>query len=256
MYKILIVEDETLLRKGLIFSMDFAKLNTVVVSEAENGLQGIEQIEKYRPDIVITDITMPYKSGLEMIEETRLKYDYSAIILTGYNEFEYAKKAINYGVSQYILKPVNHKELEEAILKSIKQIEMKKTYEIINKNNKNIIEKEILPSTSNLSFYTKSIIEIIEESYRTKLQMQDCVERLKVSATLLNNKFKNEVGLTFNDYLNRYRIQVSIKLLKENKMPIYKIAEETGFRDYKYFSKVFNKYVGCSPSEYMNIVEF
>ena len=133
---------------------------------------------------------------------------------------------------------------------------MKKTYEIINKNNKNIIEKEILPSTSNLSFYTKSIIEIIEESYRTKLQMQDCVERLKVSATLLNNKFKNEVGLTFNDYLNRYRIQVSIKLLKENKMPIYKIAEETGFRDYKYFSKVFNKYVGCSPSEYMNIVEF
>ena len=236
--------------------MDFAKLNTVVVSEAENGLQGIEQIEKYRPDIVITDITMPYKSGLEMIEETRLKYDYSAIILTGYNEFEYAKKAINYGVSQYILKPVNHKELEEAILKSIKQIEMKKTYEIINKNNKNIIEKEILPSTSNLSFYTKSIIEIIEESYRTKLQMQDCVERLKVSATLLNNKFKNEVGLTFNDYLNRYRIQVSIKLLKENKMPIYKIAEETGFRDYKYFSKVFNKYVGCSPSEYMNIVEF
>ena len=131
MYKILIVEDETLLRKGLIFSFYFAKLNTVVVSEAENGLQGIEQIEKYRPDIVITDITMPYKSGLEMIEETRLKYDYSAIILTGYNEFEYAKKAINYGVSQYILKPVNHKELEEAILKYIKQIEMKKTYEIM-----------------------------------------------------------------------------------------------------------------------------
>lgn len=256
MYKILIVEDEALLRKGLIFSMDFNSLNTVVVGEAENGLEGIKQIEKLNPDIVITDITMPFKSGLEMIEETKEKYGYSAIILSGFNEFEYAKKAINFGVSEYILKPVNHEELKKAIIKSIKSIEMKNLYDSANENNKKITDITLISNNTNLSFYVKSVIEVIENEYMNKLVMQDIVDKLKVSATLLNTKFKSEVGLTINDYLNRYRIQIAINLLKENKMPLYQIAENTGFSDYKYFNKVFNKYIGCSPSDYMNIVGF
>ena len=162
MYKILIVEDEALLRKGLIFSMDFNSLNTVVVGESENGLEGIKQIEKLNPDIVITDITMPFKSGLEMIEETKEKYGYSAIILSGFNEFEYAKKAINFGVSEYILKPVNHEELKKAIIKSIKSIEMKNLYDSANENNKKITDITLISNNTNLSFYVKSVIEVIE----------------------------------------------------------------------------------------------
>ncbi|NLC97125.1 MAG: response regulator [Erysipelotrichaceae bacterium] len=255
MYKILIVEDETLLRKGLIYSMDFSELNSIVIGEASNGLEGIEQIKALKPDIVITDINMPFKSGLEMLEETK-EFDYSAIILSGYNEFEYAKKAIEFDVSQYILKPVNHKELKEAIKKAIKNIEMKKSFNKISDNIKEISDKTLITTKSNLSYYVKSVISIIESEYMNKLVMQDIVDKLDVSATLLNSRFKNEVGITINDYLNRYRIQVAIKLLKENSMPIYKIALETGFSDYKYFNKVFNKYMGCSPSEYINIVDF
>ena len=71
MYKILIVEDEMILRKGLLFSFDFSALDCAVVAEAENGVEGLEKIQTFQPDIVITDITMPKMNGLKMIEESQ-----------------------------------------------------------------------------------------------------------------------------------------------------------------------------------------
>ena len=67
----------------------------------------------------------------------------------------------------------------------------------------------------------------------------------------LNSKFKSFTGYTFNDYLNRYRMQKAVDLLKENKYKVYEIADLVGFSDYKYFIKVFKKYVGCSPAKFM-----
>lgn len=256
MYKVLIVEDESIIRKGLIFSFDFKSLDCMVVDEAENGIEGISKIRELSPDIVITDINMPLKNGLDMIYETKDEYKYSAIILTSFNEFEYAKKAIEYDVKQYILKPIDYDELRKAIKKCIKDLEMRKSFEVVNKNSKEINDKVLISENKNNSYYVSSMIKIIEEKFNDKLTMQDCVEKLGVSATLLNNRFKEETGLTFNDYLNRYRIQVAIDMLKEKKMPIYMIASETGFSDYKYFVKVFYKYVGCSPKNYTKIVEF
>lgn len=254
MYKILIVEDEMIIRKGLIYSTDFSLVDGMVIAEANNGKEGIELIKKYNPDIVITDINMPIVNGLEMIEKTYQEYTYSAIILSGYNDFEYAKTAMSFGVNEYLLKPVNHDELIEAIKNSIKQLEMRKLYIKASKNTEEIVSNNLILENNKISFCTKEIISIIEEKYMEKLKMEYIVNKLRVSATLLNNKFKEDTGLTFNDYLNRYRIKIAIKLLKENKYPIYKISELSGFSDYKYFVKVFNKYAGVSPSKYQNMV--
>ena len=127
---------------------------------------------------------MPFKSGLEMIEETKEKYGYSAIILSGFNEFEYAKKAINFGVSEYILKPVNHEELKKAIIKSIKSIEMKNLYDSANENNKKITDITLISNNTNLSFYVKSVIEVIENEYMNKLGVfQELLEMSALSRT-------------------------------------------------------------------------
>ena len=93
MYRVVVIEDEEAIRKGIIMSIDFSALNCILIGEASNGVEGIKLIQEKKPDIVITDVTMPLMSGIEMIEQT-LVYNYTSIIISGYDEFSYAKKAI------------------------------------------------------------------------------------------------------------------------------------------------------------------
>lgn len=120
MYRVLLVEDEEIIRKGIRYSVPWEEYGCSVVAEAENGAVGEEKIAELRPDIVITDITIPVKSGLEMIADTREEYKYIAIILTGYSEFEYAQQAIRNGVSDYVLKPLDMDEMGAALEKAVR----------------------------------------------------------------------------------------------------------------------------------------
>ena len=120
MYRVLLVEDEEIIRKGIRYSVPWEECGCSVVGEAENGAVGEEKIAELQPDIVITDITMPVKSGLEMIADTREEYKYIAIILTGYSEFEYAQQAIRNGVSDYVLKPLDMDEMRTALEKAVR----------------------------------------------------------------------------------------------------------------------------------------
>lgn len=248
MFKVLVVEDEAIIRKGLLFSFPFRDYQSTVIAEAENGQEGLEKIRSLRPDIVITDITMPILSGLDMIEASK-ELPYEAIILSGYNEFEYAKTAMNLDVVRYVLKPVDREELGVAMKEAIKRIEVKRRLSILEEDD---LLKDFHPS----SYYSQAMVKLIQEHYSKKLQMSDCVQQLEASQTLLNKKFKEEMGTTFNEYLNRYRIQMAIEHLKKQDLPVYRIAEACGFSEYKYFSQVFHKYVGCSPSDYLKRVGF
>ncbi len=254
MYKVFIAEDEALIRKGLIYSIKWDELNCNVVAEAGDGKEGVEKIREFRPDIVIADINMPILNGIDMIKETVEEIAYSAIIISGYNEFDYAKQAIKYGVSEYLLKPVDHNELIEAIYRAIQQIDMKRSYQAQMFKKDSVIQNKVIDNeqlqVTNKSVVVARMIEYIKENYMNKIVMFDLVEELECSATLLNNKFKNETGTTFNDFLNRYRILKAVELIKEKKYPLYKIAEDTGFKNYKYFNIVFNKYIGCSAKDF------
>lgn len=113
MYKLLLVDDEPLLRKSLVSTIDYNKIGFSVVGEADNGLKGIEAYNKYKPDVIITDVRMDICDGLKMIEEIR-KIDNGNcqfIVLSGYNDFEYLKSSISLGVFDYLLKPIKNEEL-------------------------------------------------------------------------------------------------------------------------------------------------
>jgi len=255
MHKVLIVEDEDIMRKGLMFMPKWQEVDCIVVGEAANGKEGLEKIEKYRPDIVIVDINMPVMDGLEMLEKSIKEYGYDAIIVSGYGEFEYARRGISLGVSEYLLKPVNYTKLYEAIRKiqakrnadtkiqnAIRQIDVeKKKYGILEYEEK---------KTGNR--YIDYMIQAIHDNYSKRLVLSDISEQCKVSCTYLNVKFKDETGYTFNEYLNRYRIKKAVDLLRENQYKIYEIAEMVGFSDYKYFIKVFKKYTGTSPARFIS----
>ena len=130
MYRVMIVEDEELLRKGLIFTFDWASLNCLIVGEARNGSEGLEMIRLLNPDLVITDIKMPVMDGLTMLSQFK-QASFESIIMTGFEEFDYAKKAIELNVAKYITKPIDEKELRAAIQDIIQKINQKKQRKIL-----------------------------------------------------------------------------------------------------------------------------
>lgn len=116
MYKVLLVDDEFLIVDGIASVMNWKQLGTELVGTAQDGLEALAFIERERPDIIISDIRMPGMDGLQLVEKVASKYrDISFIMLTGFTEFEYAKKAMQYGVKHYLLKPCSEESLVEAI---------------------------------------------------------------------------------------------------------------------------------------------
>lgn len=254
MYKIIIVEDEEMIRKGLEFSTNFEKLDCIVVGNAENGEEGIQKIHELSPDIVITDINMPLKSGIDMLKETR-ECGYSAIVISGYDEFAYAKEAIKYGVTEYLLKPIDPVELEEAIQHAKHQHDVMNEYNNVRKQKEELCNTTILIVKKGSDATVDAMINYIHTNYMHKFVMADLSRELNYSEALLNRKFKNYTSYTFNDYLNRYRIQKAIELFKTEQYYLYDVSTMCGFSEYKYFSSVFKKYIGCSPNEFLEALK-
>ncbi|MBW7572405.1 response regulator transcription factor [Caproiciproducens faecalis] len=253
MFSVILVEDEDIIRKGIRYALPWEDHGCTVVGEARNGVDGKQLIQALNPDIVITDINMPVMDGLQMIAETKYQYDYVAILLTGYSDFEYAKEAIRNGVSDYILKPLNHEEMMEALDRAVLEC---KNIRILRKQNKSVSELKDITLFSDNKLenpedpVVAQILDFIGQNYTQKITLSELSEKLFYSDRYINQRFQKALGTTVIEYLNRYRIQKALSLLQENRLPISEIGGACGIGDYKYFSHVFKKYVGCSPKEY------
>lgn len=118
MYKVLLVEDEVLVREAITENIVWNEIGLRLITSCKNGKEAIEAIEKEVPDIVITDICMPYIDGMQLSEYIYTRYPETKIIIfSGYDEFEYAKQALQYKVEEYLLKPVTAGELTELLVK-------------------------------------------------------------------------------------------------------------------------------------------
>lgn len=142
MYKLVVVDDEDIVRNGIINGSPLSDLGFEVVADASNGLEAIEKIEQYHPDVVLTDIRMPQMSGIELIEHISRDYpNIKIVILSGYSEVEYLKQAIKNKVEDYLLKPTCMEEFHD-VFKRLKDSldEEKQKYEEYNKLKKQLIE--------------------------------------------------------------------------------------------------------------------
>lgn len=123
MYKIVIVDDEAIVRRGLSEKVDWNNLDCKVYATASNGFEGKEMVDRFQPDILITDIKMPGMNGLELAEYTKKNYpNIVTILLSGYSEFEYAREAVRNQVFDYLLKPIEFVDLKACIRKAIDKI--------------------------------------------------------------------------------------------------------------------------------------
>lgn len=255
--RVVIVEDEEIIRKGLEVAIDWMEYGCIVVGTAENGADGLELIRRELPDIVLTDIKMPRLSGLDMIEQAGAEQNFYSIILTSYSEFELAQKALKIGVSDYLLKPVDREELRMILDKISRRLNNQNRYEKIEQisQSRTITAQDewaiFQMAKHSENYYVKRTYELIKERYQERISVNDVAEELGVSVSYLSRKLKTHLNITFVDLLNQYRIRKALMLLEQENQKIYEISEQVGFGEYKYFSSVFKKYTGSNPTEFI-----
>ncbi|MBU3114177.1 response regulator transcription factor [Clostridium lacusfryxellense] len=123
MYKLLIADDESRIRRGIKNSLDWSKLNIEVVGEAEDGEIALKQIKKLKPDLMFLDICMPFLNGMELIKKLNGESpDCIIIIITGHDEFEYMHEALKLKVFDYLLKPVQKDALLDTVNRAMEEL--------------------------------------------------------------------------------------------------------------------------------------
>ena len=183
MYKLMIIDDEAIVREGIKLLFSWEDEGFELCAEAANGREGLEKMLSYQPELVLVDIKMPGINGIELIKRARAEgFQGQFIILTGYSEFDFAKSAISLGVKDYILKPINEKKLLENVRKICKELEQKKekkAYDaesqlkakeevlrriLLHSSDRNVLAKEIerFQIDLNCSTYCVAIVSSIE----------------------------------------------------------------------------------------------
>lgn len=234
--KILIADDEELVRSSLHRYLKNHCPSVEQVFEAGDGGKAVEMIIKNLPEIVILDVQMPVYTGIDvmrLIKEAGLSPIF--IILSGYNEFEYAQQAMHYGAKEYIMKPVKASELAD----------------LVNSFSEEEAAKEKSSLSDKKSSITRSAVKFIDDHYSENISLSFVAEKLGLSASYLSTKFSQDMNMGFVDYVNKVRIEKACLYLKHGYYKVYEISEKVGFNDTKYFTKLFKKVTGVTPKKYM-----
>jgi two-component system, response regulator YesN len=145
MYKVLIADDEPLILEGIESIINWEEMGLEIVGKVLDGSEAIKVAERTKVDIIITDIKMPVMDGLELIRTVRDKgLNSKFVILSGYNDFEYVKKAITLGIENYLLKPVNKDEMKSTLINTIEKIENELLQKIHQREDMNVLKQNLL----------------------------------------------------------------------------------------------------------------
>lgn len=250
-YKVLIIEDEDIIRNGIKYSIDWDAYNAHVVGDVDNALDAQVMIEELKPDILIVDINMPVLSGLDLIRLMKPKYDFSSIIVSGYDNFNYAQEAMKLDVVRYISKPINTEMLIEALESAIRKQKIKNDI-TIREDLKDSIKIDKHYNKISYDHEADDIINYIQNNFNRRIMMEDVVQAVGYSESTINSRLKEAVGTTFNQYLNNYRIHKAIlEIENEPTLNLQELSANIGIPNYKHFSYVFKKETGYSPREYI-----
>ena len=242
MLKVVIADDEPFVREGLKSLIDWEKIGVRLVGDFENGKDLIDNLPVLLPDIVITDIQMPSISGLQIAKYISENYkNIIVILLTAYSKFQYAKEAIEYGVKHYVVKNDLLDELPLILAKIVSENAESENQSDLNNDDANI---------ENCAYVIQDIEKYIEENLDKKLSLTDIAESIHMNKSYISRMFKEKAGENLFDYINKRKREKAKQLIKNNELRMYEIALNVGMEDTAYFSRVFKKYEGISPSEY------
>ena len=232
-YSLLIADDEEKILRGM---ERYIQTHTTCFDRiycALNGQEALDMVYRYHPDVMLVDIQMPLRSGLEVMREA---IDGGVcpitVVLSGFDTFSYAQQALRLGARDYLLKPCRSSELLEKLESLVRDVQPRASDARLEGN----------PTLQAAARY-------IREHIDGTLSLAEVAQVVAVSPAYLSQIFSQSVG-GFVEYINQQRIELACEYMRDPTMRVYEIALRVGFRDEKYFSKVFKRIVGVSPSEY------
>lgn len=243
MIDIVICDDEVILRNGLKSWVEKSGLPLKVSGTAGNGPQALELIAKQKPFIALMDVNMPGMAGLDVIEEIQNRgIGTRFIIISGHDEFQYARRACHLGVVDYLLKPIDRGELVELLKKVLEQIRKEQLTQKV------FVEKEDTTKEKILGYIQDHFTE-------QQFSLRQLAEEFHLSQSYVTRLIKQETGSSFSELLTRMRIDRAVSLLVHSPdMKLVEIAERTGFASQHYFSRVFKEKIGFSPADYREYI--
>lgn len=254
MKTILIVDDEPRTRQGISKTLEAWSSGRYRIETASSGVEALSWLKTNEANLVITDIRMPEIGGLELVERLiDMAHPPVVIIISGHAEFDYAQKALKFGVVEYLLKPLDKNKLVLAVELAMKREENIHRIERMEK----LVDPKLLETAQQENRYSLQVrdgIRYLDEHLQEPLSMRDVADYLHMNASYFSVLFKEQTGLTFSEYLTRRRIQRAKELLASTRLSIAEIAEEVGYQTSKYFVKVFRMLESVSPGQYRQSV--
>ena len=231
--RVLLVDDEIMIREGFKKLFNWEEHDCQVIDEAADGAQALNKIDSLVPDLVIMDINLPLINGLKVIQQAKARHpDMAFIIVSGYDDFAWCREALRLQITDYILKPVDYEEFGSCIdnLK-ISLYEEKISYNM----DDHLINK---------------IAMYLREHLDEDISLNSLSYKFNLNAQYISQLFKSQIGVNFLAYLTNIRIQKAKSLLLASSNSIVDVSQAVGYNDYRVFTKVFKKHVGISPSQF------
>jgi YesN/AraC family two-component response regulator len=246
MYKVLLVEDEAQIRAGLKKLIEDIIGGFEVIGEFNDGRQALEQGSRLQPDVLITDIRMKEMSGIELIEKIRLDLpDVPIVIISGYSDFIFMKKALLHKVYDYLLKPIDRVELTKCLTRIKAELDQRPPIGEAQSPGRE-------ESASGDSLTIRRIKQLIAEQLEHNISLRSIAEQVYLSPKYVSELFKRETNENFVDYIIRCRLERAKTLLRTSQLKIYEIASLVGYSNTKHFMTLFRQETGMTPSEYRN----
>lgn len=246
MYKLLIVDDEPLIRKGILTLVDFEKLGITDAYEASNGTEGLRLFIQHAPQLILLDINLPVMNGLELAQAIKaLDRQAKIAMITGYDYVDYAISALKIGVDDYILKPVSKQDVTDVIAKLIQKYESEQT----NREVQNVVSALINEPNDSTRHRLQTMID--QSLSSPELSLTSVAHSLGYAPNYLSSLFKNLFGVPFQEYVLSHRLEKAKLLLLTTSLKNYEIAERVGFEDVNYFNTRFKLKYGVSPKQYV-----
>ena len=214
MYRTLIVDDEQSVHQAIRALVDWNALGLRHPESAYHGVEALEMMETFRPQIVFVDMNMPRMNGVDFLEQAASRYPESRfIVVSGYDSFDFARAALRHNVVDYLLKPVDEEELAAALKKAV----------------------SLLPPQP-------------EEA----ISLEFLAEQFHFSREYIGRIFRAKHGFAVYEYILQVRMKQAVELLRNPKLTLPVIADFLGYSNANYFSKAFRRFYGISPSDYRN----